>query len=140
GSCVLTLRLERCSGVGGPFAARRRASMKGSPEQLGHRLAVLEDVLGTAVVVAEGSGGVDAKDVVQRCQHVLHPDRLADDALAAGVGSADDLAGLQPAASDPEKTCLWPVTPPVRRHVAHARRAAELPAPPPGPAPGQAAP
>src|SRR5262249_1782897 len=57
---------------------------------------------------------------------ILHPDRPGDDPLAAGVGGADDLAGLQAAAGDPEETRFWPVAPSVRRLVADPRGAAEL--------------
>src|SRR2546423_1384593 len=82
----------------------------GSAEQFVPRLAVLQHVLRLAVVVSQGCGGVDPENLVQRCQHVLHPDRLADDALAAGIGGANDLAGLQAAAGHPEETSVRPVT------------------------------
>src|SRR5947207_6154058 len=98
----------------------------GCSEQSGDWLAILEQVLGPAVVIGEGCGGVDTQDAVQRCQHVLHSDRTADDALAASVGGADHLAGLQPTSRNPEKTCFRPVAAAIGRHIADARRSAEL--------------
>src|SRR2546423_2161178 len=87
-------------------------------QQPGDRLAFLQYILRPAVVVGEGRAGIDAQDAVQGCQHVLHPDGIADDTLAACVGGAEDLAGLQPAAGDPQESCLRPVAPSVGRGVA----------------------
>ena len=53
-------------------------------KQIAHRLPVFQHILGPTIVIGEGHARVDAQDVVQRRQDVVHPDRAADDVLAAG--------------------------------------------------------
>src|SRR6266404_5878212 len=74
------------------------ANQRISSDQFDHRLAVLQQILWTAIVVGNCRGGIDSENVVERRQNVLRCVGTGRRVLAAGIGRANVLAHLQPAA------------------------------------------
>ena len=62
-------------------------------EQSGYRISFVENVLRSAVVVDDVRRRIDPEHTINRGEHALHADRVADDFFSLGVGLADDLAG-----------------------------------------------
>src|SRR5271157_2453117 len=111
-----------------PLAAwreRQAASGRRWLQQLGDRVAVIEDVHWPAAAVGERVRRVDAQGVVDGAQDVALLERTILGVLAAGAAAADGLAHLEAAAGDQRRHDRRPVIAAAVVHV-DLRRAAEL--------------
>src|SRR6266496_3065801 len=109
---------------GGGAAGRSNLPCCNVSDEFLHRLAVLQQVLRTAVVVGNCRGGIYPKDVVERRQDVLRGIGTGDRVFAAGVGRANVLSHLQPTAREEHAARCRPVV--AATEFVDAGRAPEL--------------
>src|SRR5438477_4721504 len=80
-------------------------------DELGYRIAIVQQVLRPAAEIEQGGRGVDPEDVVERRQDVLGIVGARGRVLAVGARGADVLSHLEPAAREEHAAGAGPVVP-----------------------------